>query len=137
MFGNDKEISKMRAFAQSKGAFNSKAAAFDYFFITEGKSIDEATTLANKVVAARGIPDVVEKPQNTLDKVKVLIKQGNDLYMEYPKIGEIVVGLVTGAITALGGVVIGNKLNENKTEAAAEVPKHELSTEEPKEINFE
>ena len=72
-------------------------------------------------------------PKNTLEKVKGWVKQGSELYNEYPKIGDFLIGLISGAATSLGGVAIGSQISETKTDE----PKHELNINvEPQEINF-
>jgi len=130
-FKTDKEEIKLRAYALKNGAFESKKSAFDYFFVYEGKSVEEAEKLAATVAASRGVPDIPIAPNNTMDKVKIWIKQGTDIYNEYPKLGEFVVGLISGAATSLLGVAAGNKLAEKKTDE----PVHELNNVEPIEIN--
>ena len=126
----DKDNLKLRAFYHRQGAFNSKASAFDYFFFVEGKTPDEAEKLANTIASCRGVPDIAPPAESWVDQLKRLIKQGNDIASENPKITEFVVGLVSGAAASLTGVVVGNKVsNENQAET-----KYEIDNSEPKEI---
>jgi len=125
-----KDVSKMRELAEKSGMFNSKRGAFDYYHIFEGYSVEEAKRLAELVIEARGINEAAEAPKTTIDKVKILIKQGSDIYNEYPKLGEFVVGLISGAATSLLGVAAGNKLAEKKTDESV----HELNNVEPLEL---
>lgn len=118
--------------AQKFGFFNSKKDAFDYFFIYEGKSVEEAEKLATTIANARGVPDIAETPKSSIDKVKSLIKQGNDLYQEYPKVGEFLVGLISGAATSLVGVAVGSKIEQNE-----EKPNYEIESINPKELGDE
>ena len=81
------------------------------------------------------LPEVAEMPKNTLEKVKGWVKQGSELYDEYPKIGDFLIGLVSGAAASLGGVAVGSKISDNNN--AADEQKHELNNNvEPQEINF-
>jgi len=129
----DSEQIRMRSFALKNGVFNSKKSAFDYYYIFEGKSVEEADRLATAITAARGVPEITETPASTLDKIKGWIKQGNDLYSEYPKIGDFIFGLISGAVTSLGGVAVGSSIAENK----AVEQRYEFNNDVPKEIENE
>jgi len=125
-----KDDVKLRALAHQQGAFNSKMGAFDYFFIVEGKSAEEAQHLANIVTSARGVPEKIEPALNTFEKIKNYIRQGNELATENPRITDFLIGLFSGAVTSLGGAVVGSKISEN-TES-----KYEINNNvEPKELD--
>jgi len=51
-----------RSAAYQNGAFNSRRSSFDYFYIVEGRSIEDATRMADIIVQARGVPDEPPKP---------------------------------------------------------------------------
>lgn len=121
---------KLRAYAYKNGAFDNKKSAFDFFFVVEGRSIEDAEKLANILASARGIPAEPLPNVGIVDKVKSIIKQGSELANENPKITDFLIGLISGAASSLTGVAIGNNLNE-KTDT---VVNHEFSNEEPKEI---
>ena len=126
-----KDNSKLRAYYHRQGVFNSKASAFDYFFFIEGKTPEEASKLAATVAESRGVPDLAPAPESWADKIKGLIKQGNELASENPKIAEFLIGLVSGAATSLTGVFVGNKIALNENQPA----KYDIDTSvEPKEI---
>jgi len=130
-FNKNSEISKLRAYAAKVGAFNTKASAFDYFFITEGLDVEEADKLATAIIEARGVTEVPAQKGN-FDKAKIVIQQITEISKEYPKITEFVVGLISGAATSLIGVAVGNKVNENNSENNT---KYEIdNTTEPLEI---
>lgn len=127
-----KDYSKQRELYYLKGAFNSKASAFDYFLIIEKKTPQEAKELAEIISSCRGVPDFPAKPQSWSEKITGIIKQGNEIAKENPKLTEGFVGLVSGVVAALSGVVVGNKISENNNENTSQ--RHELSKEEPKDI---
>jgi len=126
-----KDVSKMRELAAKSGMFNSKRGTFDYYHIFEGYSVEESKRLSELVIEARGITEVPqEAPKSFVEKAKIIIKQGSDIYNEYPKLGEFVVGLISGAATSLLGVAAGNKLTEKKTDEQV----YELNNVEPIEL---
>jgi len=132
-FKKNNETSRLRALAQRNGAFNSKAAAFDYFFITEGLDVEEADRLATAIVSARGVPEVAEKPKNFVDNVKYVFGTVNEITNEYPKATDFVVGAITGVLSTFAGVAFGKKSDDGNS---SESPKYEIdSTAEPLEIN--
>jgi|GEM_PF-6724708 hypothetical protein len=114
MFGikTNSEETKLRAYAHRSGAFDSKKSAFDYFYIFEGKTVEEAEKMATIIAAARNVPEVPEAPAGTIDKVKEYIKQGQELASENPKITDFLLGLLSGVVSSLGGVVVGSKVSE-------------------------
>ena len=127
---NSSDETKLRAYAHRCGAFDCKKSAFDYFFITEGKSIEEAERLADILAKARNIPDIPTPAAGTFDKIKSYIKQGQELATENPKVTDFLIGLVSGAITSIGGVAVGSKIAETKSEVRNDIN----INLEPKEI---
>lgn len=125
--GEKKDEARIRAYALKSGAFESKKTAFDYFFIFEGKSAEEAEQLAMRVASARGVPD--NPPELTvIDKAKEWIKQGTEMASENPKIADFLIGLVSGAITTAFGVKVGS-------DVATSEPGHDIDkSAEVKEI---
>ena len=130
-FLKNNEETRLRAFALKSGAFNSKKTAFDYYYIFEGKSVEEAERLSGIVSKARGVPDTIPIPESTIDKIKGIIKQGSDLANENPKIADFVIGLLSGAATSFTGVAVGSQLNDSNKEEK----KYEINDIEPLEIN--
>lgn len=119
----------MRAYALKTGAFESRKSAFDYFFIFEGKSAEEAELLAGRVAAARGVPDTPAPEKTFIGKAKDWIKQGSELAEENPRVADFIIGLVSGAVTTGLGVKVGADIVSN-TE-----PKHEIDkSSEVKEV---
>ena len=122
------EIAKLRALALKNGMFNSKKSAFDYYYFYEGQTVEEADRLSKLVVDARGVNEIAEIPKSTMDKVKGWVKQGSELYNEYPKVGDFIIGLLSGAATSLMGVAVGSKISEPAPQ------EHEIENIEPKDI---
>lgn len=119
----------MRAFALKTGAFESKKTAFDYFFIFEGKSAEEAEMLAGRIAAARGVPETPAPAKSLIDKAKDWIKQGTEMATENPKITDFLIGLVSGAVTTAFGVKVGSNV------AANDAPKYDIdNSSEVKEV---
>jgi hypothetical protein len=129
-FTFNNENSKLRAYAHKSGAFESKKTAFDYFFLFEGKSVEEAEKLAEIVTKARGVPEVPVVPPSGFDKVKSYIGQATELAKDNPKITDFLLGLLSGAVTSLGGVAVGSKLAQESTPPV----QHEFNNIEPQEI---
>ena len=127
--GNE-TTARLRAYAHSKGAFSSKASAFDYFFITEGMTAEEATKQAELIVAARGVPDSPEKPKTFVETAKYYIGQFNEITQEHPKIADFITGAATALFSSALGFAVGNKVSESNTNE----PKYELNNVEPKEL---
>jgi len=121
LFGDSKE--KMRAFYG--GSFNSKKGIFDYYFFIEGKSAEESEKLATLISQARGVPDVPSPKESQFDKIKTGIKQCSEIANENPKIAELLIGFLSGAVSSLSGVVIGNKISENSE--SPEQQKYEIN----------
>lgn len=126
--GEKKDEARIRAYALKSGAFESKKTAFDYFFIFEGKSAEEAEQLAMRVASARGVPDNPAPELTVIDKAKEWIKQGTEMASENPKIADFLIGLVSGAITTAFGVKVGG-------DVATSEPSHDIDkSAEVKEI---
>lgn len=125
-----KDEPRLRAYALKSGAFDSKKTAFDYFFIYEGKSAEEAEQLAERVSSARGVPEQPEPQKNAMDKAREWIKQGTEIASENPKIADFLIGLIGGAVTTAFGVKVGSDVATN-----ADTSTHEIdTTTEAKEI---
>ena len=129
IFTKGNETQRLRAYAYKSGAFESKQTAFDHFLVVEGKEIEEAERLANIIAQARNVPDTVAPPPSGIDKVKNLISEGTKLANENPRVTELVVGVVSGLISALGGVVVGSSVSKE-----SEQPKEEIKIDETADV---
>lgn len=128
--GDKKDEARLRAYALKSGAFDSKKTAFDYFFIFEGKSAEEAERLAERIASARGVPDSPAPKPTIVDKAKNFIRQGADLASENPKVADFLFGLVSGAVTTAFGVKVGSDISTTETN------RHEIDeSQEIKELD--
>jgi len=111
------DTQRLRAYAHKSGAFDSKKTAFDYFFLIEGKSIEEAEKLANTIAQARGVPDILPPKPSGIDKAKSIFSEVKKIADDNPRLTEVFLGFASGAIASLGGVFVGSSVadsNENK-----------------------
>lgn len=120
--GDKKDEARLRAYALKSGAFDSKKTAFDYFFIYEGKSAEEAEQLAVRIASARGVPETPEPAKTVVDKAKDWIRQGTELANDNPKIADFLFGLVSGAVTTAFGVKVGSDISTSDT------PRNDIDT---------
>jgi hypothetical protein len=117
-----KDDKQLRMYYHMQGAFKSKTDAFKYFFFIEGKDIDEAKRLAETMAEAMNLPDAPPAPPTGMDKAKSMFNEVKVFAAENPKLVDTLLSFGAGALTAFGGVGVGNAIaNQEPTQTTINI----------------
>lgn len=100
-------------------SFGSRAEAFNYLLaslVADGVPVEEAANRANTfaevVVKNLKLPNVPEKPKNTIEQGITIIQQVASVKRDYPEVWDLITGAVGGLVGGFAGASVATADDE-------------------------